>query len=253
MVLRLNLLIHPVRSNYLIGFATSMKQPDMTLESTKQSHLHSFDVFDTALTRIWAKPTDLFWELGIQLQTAQLIEITPEVWQRLRDDVENILRRASPTGEITLSQIYRQLGSTCGWSSAESEKAMQYEIELEIASLRPVPDIQRKIQALRRQNHSIAFLSDMYLSSEMIQSLLKNYQLWAERDVLYVSNEVGVNKGSGELFQYYLTQHQIKASQLLHTGDNLYSDIKVAKKLGIQVQPFVQTYLNRYEQIIADN
>ena len=253
MVLRLNLLIHPVRSNYLIGFATSMKQPDMTLESTKQSHLHSFDVFDTALTRIWAKPTDLFWELGIQLQTAQLIEITPEVWQRLRDDVENILRRASPTGEITLSQIYRQLGSTCGWSSAESEKAMQYEIELEIASLRPVPDIQRKIQALRRQNHSIAFLSDMYLSSEMIQSLLKNHQLWAERDVLYVSNEVGVNKGSGELFQYYLTQHQIKASQLLHTGDNLYSDIKVAKKLGIQVQPFVQTHLNRYEQIIADN
>jgi len=46
---------------------------------------YSFDVFDTALTRIWAKPTDLFWELGIQLQTAQLIQMTPETWQRLTD------------------------------------------------------------------------------------------------------------------------------------------------------------------------
>ena len=194
MVLRLNLLIHRVRSNYLIGFAPSMKQPYLTLESTKQAHFHSFDVFDTALTRIWAKPTDLFWELGIQLQTAQLIQMTPETWQRLRDDVENILRRASPTGEVKLSQIYRQLGSTCGWSSAEAEKAMQHEIQLEIASLRVVPATQRKIQALHCQNQPIAFLSDMHLSSETIQSFLKEHQLWAEGDGLYVSNEVGLQQ-----------------------------------------------------------
>jgi FMN phosphatase YigB (HAD superfamily) len=234
-------------------FATSMKQPHLTLELIRQAHFHSFDVFDTALTRIWAKPTDLFWELGIQLQKAQLIQMTPETWQRLRDDVENILRRASPTGEVKLSQIYRQLGSTCGWSSAEAEKAMQHEIQLEIASLRVVPANQRKIQALHCQNQPIAFLSDMHLSSETIQSFLQDHQLWAEGDGLYVSNEVGVNKGSGKLFQYYLTQHQLKASQLCHTGDNLYSDIKVPKKLGIQVQPFLETHLNRYEGLIADN
>jgi predicted HAD superfamily hydrolase len=62
-----------------------------------------------------------------------------------------------------------------------------------------------------------------------------------------------VNKGSGKLFQHHLTEHQLSVSQLHHTGDNLHSDVTIPKSLGIQVQPFLQTHLNRYERLIADN
>jgi predicted HAD superfamily hydrolase len=218
-----------------------------------QKRVHSFDIFDTALVRIWAKPIDLFWELGAQLQQAQLIQVSPQAWQRLRVNAESAARQRSSTGEVTLQQIYEQLMSICSWSATDVEKAIQYEIQLERSSLRPVPANQRKIQALRQQNHPIAFLSDMYLPAEVIRGLLKDHQIWADGDILHVSAEVGVGKGSGKLFQHHLRQHQLSASQLHHTGDNLHSDVEVPRKLGIQVQAFQQTHLNRYEQLIADN
>lgn len=214
---------------------------------------YSFDVFDTALTRIWARPTDLFWELGDRLNQEDLITISSDIWSQLRIEAEGKARQLSKTNEVTLQEIYAQLADSLNWTEIDREKAIHHEIQLERASLRPVPATQLKIQELHQQNQSIAYLSDMYLPSEAIRGFLEDHQIWADGDVIHVSNEVGVHKVSGELFQYYLTQYQLKASQLLHTGDNLYSDIKVAKKLGIQVQAFVQTHLNRYEQIIADN
>ncbi|TAG96376.1 MAG: hypothetical protein EAZ18_05290 [Oscillatoriales cyanobacterium] len=225
----------------------------MTLESTKQEHLYSFDVFDTALTRIWARPTDLFWELGDRLKQESLITISSDIWSQLRIEAEGKARQLSKTNEVTLQEIYAQLAESLNWTELDRENAIHHEIQLERASLRPVPAIQLKIQELHQQNQSIAYLSDMYLPSEAIRGFLEDHQIWADGDVIHVSNEVGLHKVSGELFQYYLTQYQLKASEVLHTGDNLYSDIKVAKKLGIQVQAFVQTHLNRYEYIIADN
>lgn len=214
---------------------------------------YSFDVFDTALTRIWAKPTDLFWELGTRLKQEDLITISSDMWSELRIEAEGKARQVSTSDEVTLQEIYAQLAEPLNWSEVDREKAMHHEIQLEGASLRPVPATQLQIQELHQQNKSIAYLSDMYLSSEVIRGFLKDRQIWVDGDEIHVSNEVGLHKVSGELFQYYLTQHQLKASQLHHTGDNLYSDIKVPKKLGIQVQPFLQTHLNRYEQIIANN
>ncbi|MEZ2301884.1 MAG: HAD family hydrolase [Microcoleus sp.] len=214
---------------------------------------YSFDVFDTALTRIWAKPTDLFWELGDRLNQEDLITISSDMWSHLRIEAEGKARQGSTTNEVTLQEIYAQLAESLNWTEIDRDKAMHHEIQLERASLRPVPVTQLQIQELHQQNQSIAYLSDMYLPSEAIRGFLEEHQIWEDGDVIHVSNEVGLHKVSGELFQYYLTQNQIKASQLLHTGDNLYSDIKVAKKLGIQVQAFVQVHLNRYEQVIADN
>ena len=234
------LLLHPIipKSNY---------------QNNANMIVKSFDIFDTVLVRIWARPTDMFWELGVQLRQAQLIQVSPENWQQMRVEAENVARQKTATGEITLCQIYEQLMFSCNWSVSDVEKAIQYEIELERVSLGPVPVNQQKIQELHKQRQSIIYISDMYLPSEVIQGFLKDHEVWAEGDTIYVSGEVGENKGSGKLFQHHLTQHQLTASQLHHTGDNLYSDIKVPKKLGINVQPFLETHLNRYESSIADD
>ena len=227
--------------------------PKSNYQNNANMIVKSFDIFDTVLVRIWARPTDMFWELGVQLRQAKLIQVSPETWQQMRVEAENIARQKTATGEITLCQIYEQLMFFCNWSVSDVEKAIHYEIELERVSLGPVPVNQQKIQELHKQNQSIIFISDMYLPSEVIKGFLKDHKIWAEGDRIYVSGEVGENKGSGKLFQHHLTQHQLTASQLHHTGDNLYSDIKVPKKLGINVQPFLETHLNRYESSIADD
>jgi predicted HAD superfamily hydrolase len=214
--------------------------------------IYSFDVFDTALIRIWAKPTDLFWELGNQLQQEGLIDISGEDWANLRINAEKQARKISLTGEVDLKQIYSILARSFKWSSTLIDQVIKKEIEIEFDSLRPVPEIQKRIREIRDSNATVIYLSDMYLPRDVIQDFLRENKIWDERDRLYVSSEIGVNKASGKLFELCLNQESLAASQLIHIGDNLHSDFKVPQKLGIQSQHFNQTNLNRYEKLVSE-
>jgi predicted HAD superfamily hydrolase len=214
--------------------------------------VHSFDVFDTSIVRIWAKPTDLFWELGYQLQKENLIQVIPESWSRIRIEAERIVRKTRPDYEVTLAEIYQQLAISLNWSEEEAQKALQKEIEIELLSLRPIPTTQKRIQSLHQENKRIIYISDMYLPEEVIRNFLKENKVWTPGSTLYVSSEVRVNKGSGKLFQHCLSQESLKNSLLYHIGDNLRSDIKAAKKQGIPCEAFTQAHLNRYEGKIAE-
>ncbi len=214
--------------------------------------VYSFDVFDTSLTRIWARPTHLFWELGYQLKKDNLIQISPDSWSQLRIEAERAARENIPTGEVTLEEIYKQLSSSFNWSNDEVAKALQKEIEIELSSLRPVPATLKKIQSLHQANNRIIYISDMYLPEEVIRNFLEKNKIWIPGSTLYVSSKTRVNKSSGQLFQHCLAAESLKPSQLYHIGDNRYSDVKVPKKLGIPFEFFTQTHLNRYEEKIAD-
>jgi predicted HAD superfamily hydrolase len=135
--------------------------------------IYSFDVFETCLVRVWAKPTDLFWELGEQLRQQKLIEISADSWQQMRIKAESQARDASKTGEVSVEQIYQQLARLLGWSTTQTEQAMDKEIALELASLRPVPAIQKRIQALQQANERLIYMSDMYLSEKRLGLSLK--------------------------------------------------------------------------------
>ncbi|MBP5973263.1 HAD hydrolase-like protein [Brasilonema sp. CT11] len=218
-----------------------------------QKTVYSFDVFETSLVRVWAKPSDLFWELGEQLRQQKLIEISADTWQQMRIKAESAAREISKTGEVTVEQIYQQLARFLGWSTTQAQQAMHKEIALELASLRPVPAIKKRIQALQQANERVIYISDMYLSEETIRTYLKQNNVWTPGSRLYVSSEVGVSKSNGKLFPHCLAQESVKSSQLTHIGDNFHSDVKMAKKQGVKVEPISQTHLNRYEGKIADN
>jgi predicted HAD superfamily hydrolase len=213
---------------------------------------YSFDVFETCLVRVWAKPTDLFWELGEQLREEKLIGISADSWQQMRIKAESQARVASKTGEVNVEQIYQQLARLLGWSTTEAEQAIDKEIALELASLRPVPAIQKRIQALQQANDRLIYMSDMYLSEETIRTFLKENNVWSPGSSLYVSSEIGMSKSNGKLFPHCLAEESVKASQLTHIGDNFHSDVKMAKKQGVRVEPISLTHLNRYEGKIAD-
>jgi predicted HAD superfamily hydrolase len=217
-----------------------------------QKTVYSFDVFETSLIRVWAKPTDLFWELGEELRQQKLIDISADTWQQMRIKAESAARVASKTGEVTVEQIYQELAGFLGWSTTQAEQAMHKEIALELASLRPVPAIEKRIQALQQANERVIYMSDMYLSESTIRTFLKENNVWTPGSRLYVSSEVGMSKSNGKLFPHCLGQESVKPSQLHHIGDNFHSDVKMAKKQGVKVEPITQTHLNRYEGKIAD-
>lgn len=219
----------------------------------KNNVIYSFDVFDTVLVRKWARPADLFLELGSILLKTGLINISSDAWQKLRVSSEIKARGKTISGEVTLSQIYEVLAESLVWSSSEIEYAMNQEIELEFASLYPIKEIQQKIQNLHQEGQRIIFISDMYLPSDVIKRFLKHHQIWREGDILYVSSEFNANKSSGKLFEICLAKEGIKPSQLIHLGDNYHSDVKMPQKQGIQAQHFHKTQFNRYEEIILNS
>ncbi|MDF5730423.1 MAG: hypothetical protein PUP92_20980 [Rhizonema sp. PD38] len=214
--------------------------------------VYSFDVFETCLVRVWAKPSDLFWVLGEQLNQQKLIDISADNWQHMRIKAESLAREVSKTGEANVEQIYQQLAHLLGWSTTQAQQAIHKEIALELASLRPVPAIQKRIQALQKANERLIYMSDMYLSEETIRTFLKENNVWTPGSSLYVSSEIGMSKGNGKLFPHCLGQESVKASQLTHIGDNFHSDVKMAKKQRVRVEPFTQAHLNCYEGKIAD-
>lgn len=215
--------------------------------------VYSFDVFDTVLVRKWARPTDLFLELGSILLKTGLVDISSDEWQKLRVSSEIKARSKTISGEVDLLQIYEVIAESLGWSSTEIEYSMNEEIELEFASLYPIREIQQKIQNLHQDGHRIIFISDMYLPSDVIKRFLKHHQIWHERDRIYVSSEFNANKSSGKLFEICLAKEEIKPSQLIHLGDNYHSDVKMPQTHGIQSKHFHKTQFNRYEQIIVNS
>ena len=219
----------------------------------KETAVYSFDIFDTVLVRKWAKPTDLFWELGKQLKQENLIQLSPDSWSELRIETEKNVRSKLTDGEVTIQNIYDYLAPSLKWSKDDAKNALRKEIELERISLQPVPAIKRKIQALHLANERVIYISDIYLPQDVIKLFLQENNIWADSDILYVSSEVEARKSSGKLFWHCLTKESIKPDRLHHIGDNLHSDIKVPKRLGINVRPFTQTHLNRYERQISES
>jgi FMN phosphatase YigB (HAD superfamily) len=215
--------------------------------------VYSFDIFDTAIVRIWANPQDLFWELGCLFRSKGFSSVSADEFMNVRIKSEQRARQHSPAGEVNLEDIYCVVGESLHLSKELTSMMMVEEMALELRSCRVVPLIRYQIIQARQVNGKVVYLSDMYLPHDMIKSLLEKQLLWEKDDELYVSNQIGCSKASGELFKLFLTQYQMSPSSLQHIGDNIHSDVRVPQRLGIDSQHFSQSCLNRYEKLICDN
>ena len=208
--------------------------------------IYSFDIFDTCITRTFFRPTDLFYQLFKNSNP----NLTPEdIYDlvRLRIKAESEARSLSQKEDITIQDIYDRLD--IAYYDLEPQTVKQTELDLEFQSLRPIREIQIKIESLRQQGHKIIFISDMYLPTEHIQKILIHNQIAQSNDPIYVSGDIGLTKATGNLFRYILKQEKITVQQLYHTGDNHLSDVLVPQKLGIHALYFRGTRPNRYEQV----
>lgn len=177
----------------------------------------SFDIFDTAILRYASMPQDIF----------RLIENSYKLegFTELRKKIEKELRLENSKSEISIEQIYAKLTDYYKQSDL-----MKIEIELEKRLTTVNPHIFDIYQEALNQKKKIIFTSDMYLPYEVIESILFSNG-YISYDKLFVSSAHQTSKHLGGLYQ------KVKATyphtKILHFGDNLYSDIFMAKKNGI--------------------
>lgn len=214
--------------------------------------IYSFDVYDTCLTRVYARPTDLFYALAGTILREYGEPTKEDIHELVRARVaaERCARTIMPAADLSLADIYRHFSSPPTWS-VDPDRMAALELELERRSVQPVPAMVQRIRALRETGHRIVFISDMYLPGTFIRELLVEHGLARPDDPVYVSGDIGAIKPDGGLFRHVLQDLGISPRDLIHTGDNAASDIVAARDLGIKAEPFTEAVPNDHEKRLA--
>ena len=210
----------------------------------------SFDVFDTLLVRVQARPADLFVQLGEELAAAGLKVPPPAAFASAREQAELSARRTVPSGEVTLAEIYAALGTALGWNEAARAAAMACELAQEERSLKAVPAMLARVEAARATADAVWFLSDMYLPAAFIERVLRRESFFRDGDRLFVSGEHRASKHRGDLFARARALAGQAITDWLHIGDNPHADDAVPRAQGIRTEPWRAAVLNRYEQVV---
>ena len=172
----------------------------------------SFDVFDTAIIRLFESPTDIF----------KYIEENRNIenFSKKRIHSEHKAREIySDKKDITLDEIY---------SNLDINSKIELESELLFTSANPA--IYDLYSRAILSNKKIYFVSDMYLSNNHIKNIL-NTNGYTKYDELYVSSIDNLPKGDGSRF--IALKEKVGKQKILHIGDNAIADFEWPQKLGI--------------------
>jgi predicted HAD superfamily hydrolase len=222
---------------------------------SKSIKIISFDVFDTALTRFVGQPKGIFLLMGCHLHktSADLPRDFIDHFCEYRIEAETSVRKQKGSAEICLAEIYQELMRSHYLKPSTGQRLAELEMALEKSTIVGVPAIVAIIKRYRDLGKKVIFVSDMYLPSSAIINFLKSEGLFNESDTLYVSSEVLETKREGGLFRLILERERCQPQEMLHIGDNLYSDVASASRWGIRSHHFKETALNRYEKILLGN
>lgn len=183
--------------------------------------LASFDIFDTTLLRRCGRPEAVWNALAENLFPEEMdLQEAFVVW------------RKNAQGE-TLDEKYDGIDSSFLYFSEIDKKGMmQAEEAVERSMLILNPSVCRLIEQRRAEGFRIAFISDMYLSSQFLRQVLESYGCCQAEDVVFVSCEHHARKDTGALYE--VVRQALHPSEWLHYGDNLRSDVKMARRKGIR-------------------
>lgn len=195
----------------------------------------SFDVFDTLLLRTVRQPKDVF---GVMYRVYP--QLFPEYtdaddWINVRQMTEKRCRqemfRTKGTREVKLKDIYECIPDI--YINKKELMDIEVECEKEVCFLNN--EIYETIMYIKKEmGVRIILCSDMYLEQEQIKDILQYNGFDMEMiDKIYVSCEYESSKRSEKLYEKVLLEEEILSKELFHIGDNYYSDIGVATKLGI--------------------
>ena len=108
------------------------------------------------------------------------------------------------------------------------------ETAVERAVQRPCKDTVQVLDYLKQQGFVTVLISDFYLAGTCFNHMLKNVALHDRFDHVFISADYGLAKGSGRLYDKVCSELDCRPEQMLMIGDNLHSDVNMAKDKGVQ-------------------
>lgn len=191
--------------------------------------IYSFDLFDTLVCRSVKQPKDVFKLIERFSNIEYRSTIFSKVgFYKLRVLAEILARKISFEEEVRLDQIYHILSNFI----VNFEEAKLSEINCEISVLFPINKNVEILKDLLKNNEKCCITSDMYLPKSVITRIIKE-KLNIDNIDIFVSSDLMKTKHTGSLYKIIRDYYKIQYSDITHHGDNIHSDINIAKQLGI--------------------
>ena len=237
---------------------TKISQENINNKDLKVEELYSFDVFDTLITRTTATPKGIFAIMQSELCNNPEYKNYPESLKKnfyyLRIDAEKISRYIQRSkikvNEITIDDIYNQLGKGFFLSEEEKETLKSLELKTEIKNFIPISENIKKLSDLYYKNKKVILISDMYLQANIIRDFLRPFIPFINEIEIFSSCETLCGKGNGSAFEFVHNKLGIATKNWYHVGDNEKSDFAQAKKYGINAELYKYPKLQSYEKTI---
>lgn len=202
----------------------------------------SFDVFDTLIERKVETPYDVFDVVGDTV-------LGQQASGKFREDrilAEKEARNTSVNGEVTLDEIYAILSRTY---PDTAQMLKDEEINQEISLCTTKTNMYPVYEYALKRACRIVLISDMYLPASVIEKMLSKCGI-NSYSKLYISNEFGHNKLTGELYDCVIKDIGMNKKDMLHIGDSVKADLLGARKSGIQ--PYLIGRKNRLKRFLSN-
>jgi predicted HAD superfamily hydrolase len=191
----------------------------------------SFDVFDTLLLRNILDPTDVFEIVGRKLNLDfdfRNLRIRANIEARSRHRPEFDIYEASLTEIYDVMRTYSPLKSRYNDIAFLKET----EIDVEKSLLVRNPYIYELYSYCLKRNKIIVVTTDTYFPRDFIVEMLRlaGYHGYSK---IYISCEVLKAKHDGSIYDLIKTDFNVSSDQIIHIGDNWYSDFYRARQKGL--------------------
>jgi FMN phosphatase YigB (HAD superfamily) len=204
----------------------------------------SLDVFDTLLFRKLPEPADAFGLVAqrLRLRRALADGVSDELFAKLRRGAEEHARSltlAAGRGvEVTLEEIHRALPASLFAGGRVPDDLGEVESEVERDLLVPDLDVLDLVRAAREGGRTVIVVSDTYFSERQLRLFMARGPLdSAQIDRVFPSSRYRAGKASG-LFSVVLHELGCRPEEVLHVGDNHFSDVVAPARLGIRTLYF---------------
>ena len=213
-----------------------------SLVPLEEIEIISFDVFDTLLLRNNKYELYRFLEMSEILHenlTKKGIESLSvwDIYAARLTAFKTCYRTVTPTSTIRegrLIDVMSLMAKILDLDVWIVPEMVRIELTYEQKNLRVNPILQSFLNHPEIKQKKIIFISDMYISGDWINQLVKLY--YPDLDLLnyYSSADYSLTKSSGLLYDKVIQDLQVSRSAMVHLGDNLYSDVQQAKERGIR-------------------
>lgn len=231
------------------------KRPQNTYEKIRGKILDpavkviGFDVFDTALCRYVTDPKDIFElmdaEVSAYIRGSRANDLALTKFGSIRSVAEQtinaVIKDAGGDRQVTFDEIYEMIGEMLQCDVSIIEKIKKLEIVSELKYIRPRYSIRALYQLALEHGKRIVFISDMYLSSSIINKFLQSNG-YTKFERVYSSADSGKKKGNGKLYIQVLSDLCIAPSEMIFIGDNKISDVERPSKIGINAYHYPSAF-----------